>query len=297
MFGANVTARAADAQCRPAGEIQGGLTNEQGEFEVMVVRETASAEGGCVVLEATHGGAAGQGSVPVVFRSSSAASPAPSVNIRLGKAPALIREAADEMIHTLRNAIGSEDRAFGRLVPFIRNGPEAFRVALEDSRKLLGEVVATKLVDESVTDRDARFEYELLGSNGRTLRTTIYQSDTRFITNPLIYYSLRGSRFVSIFLRLVETGDVQRMSRLLNPDDVDVSEGAAQKVIDYYRTRIDPGAGVRFEFADLDESRASLRYRVNGTKDGKPVEFIMDFAYGDGLLGLRGWQEAIGVKQ
>ncbi|HEX6177893.1 MAG TPA: hypothetical protein VF057_06005, partial [Thermoanaerobaculia bacterium] len=124
---------------------------------------------------------------------------------------------------------------------------------------------------------------ELRGANGRTSKIEIIQEDLVRIHSPLLDYGFRSERFINAYLRAIQSGDAEMLSRVMNPDDIDFPVEKAREMIVDYRLRFGDTARIRPEFVDVDETRHTISWRLRG---GDIVETVV-LGFGDGLIGVR----------
>lgn len=239
----------------------GAITNENGEFDVTV--EGAD----CVSVEARSGGASGSAQAP--------ATAAGATLVRLSAPRPLTSAEAERLVKLLAAAINDPaNNGGGELAEYILHGPEALRVALEQYRQVLGTV--TRATSTS-----------LHGSTGRTLNVDVHQEALTRIHSSLLDYGFRSARFVNAYLRAIASGDAELLARVLNPDDVDFPVPRAREMIAAYRQRYRPAAAIGAEFVDVDDSRATITWRLRGEDpNGNPIAETLTLRHGDGLIGL-----------
>jgi hypothetical protein len=279
-----VLVRSADAGCAPAGPEVGAVTDERAEFFAKAEWRDPTPYTGCVVVEARSGGATGIASETVRF---STDSPPARVDVRLDAPPPLTPGEAERLARTLAKAISDPARADAELNLFVLHGPEALRVALEQYRTILGTVSAVVPVSSDFYD-PRRFTFELRGENGRTSRIDVYQENLTRIHSPLIDYGFRSEGFIHAYLRSIQSGDAERLARVLNPDDIDFPVERAREMIIDYRTRFRDTATIRAEFVDVDERRHTITWRLRGNApSGEEITETIVLGFGDGLIGIR----------
>jgi hypothetical protein len=282
---AAVLVRSADAGCNPVGPEVGAFTDQSAEFFAKAEWRDASPFTGCVVVEARSGGATGTASEPVRF---STDSPPARIDVRLDAPPPLTLGEAERLAKSLATAINDPARADADLNYYVLHGPEALRVALEQYRTILGRVASVAPVASDFYD-PRRFTFELRGENGRTSRIDVYQENLTRIHSPLIDYGFRSEGFIHAYLRSIQSGDAERLARVLNPDDIDFPVERAREMIVDYRTRYRDTATIRAEFVDVDEKRHSITWRLRGTaRSGEEITETIVLGFGDGLIGIRG---------
>lgn len=273
---ASVLARAADANCRPLSFEVGAVTDERGEF-IAVVEGNELAR--CVIVEATGGGATGFASTPAEF---AIASPRLRADVRLDRGPRLTQAEAERLVHLLAGAINDPARASADLGTYVLHGPEALRVALDQYRTLLGRVARIEALPVASWEGH-RFRYALQGANGRALTVDVFQEDLIRMHSVLLDYGFRSERFINAYLRAIQRGDAEMLSRVMNPDDIDFPVEKAREMIVDYRLRFGDTARIRPEFVDVDETRNSITWRL---REGDVVETVI-LGFGDGLIGVR----------
>ena len=256
---AAVVVHAADDLCHHFAIHTATRTNQSGEY-VALLPKTADK---CVLVDARSGGSSRSNASRITGEKV-------RVDIRLARAERLTPAEAHRLVRLLAEAINDPAKERWELAQFVLHGPEALRVAIDHYRILLGHPVTANGM-------------ELRGANGRTSKIEIIQEDLVRIHSPLLDYGFRGEHFMRAYLRTIAAGDAERLSRVLNPDDIDVPVERAQAIIDDYRRRYRDVAAIRAEFADYDETRHVLRWRLRG--DG--VTETIDLGFGDGLIGIR----------
>lgn len=282
---AHLLVRAADANCRPLGPEVGAVSDGNGEFLAVAELDTVETFRGCVVVEAESGGTSGTGSVRVDMTPES---PRVRVDVRLDRKQALTADEASRLVQKLAVAINEPQQAAADLSLYVLHGPEALRVALEQYRTVLGRVTSIQPVPSEQFD-PRRFTFELRGEGERSARVDVYQEELTRMHSGLLDYGFRAAAFMNAYLRAISTGDAERLSRVLNPDDVDFPVEKAREIIVGYRRRYRDTASIRAEFVGVDESRAALHWRLRGPgPTGEEVTEPIELGFGDGLIGMRG---------
>ena len=193
---------------------------------------------------------------------------------------------AERLVRLLADAINDPAKDTAELVPYILHGAEALRVALDHYRIILGRVTNVRAVPSDYPD-PRRFTFELQGSNGHKSRLDAYQERGTRLHSPVIDYGFRSVRFINAYLRAIADGDAERLSRVLNPDDIDFPVEKARAMIEDYRRRYRDVAAIRPELVSADER--TIRWRLRGIgPGGKEVTETIELAFGDGLIGIRG---------
>lgn len=281
---ASVLIRAADASCRPMEVSVGAVTDENGQYQGVVDVGVGPALSGCVVVEARSGGASGSASAPAWFTSSADLRQPVNVDITLSRPATLTLAEAERLVEWLASAIndrsGNVDPELGL---YIADGAEALRVALEQYRTVLERVVEVRTLP-----RDwAPFPFELRGANGRSARVTVDQDDRTLLHGSLLDYGARSERFVNAYIRLIASGDAERLARLLSPDDIDFPVERAREIVVDHRLRYADTASIRAAFVGIDERRNTITWRLYGpARDGKEISEPLVLRFGDGLLGV-----------
>lgn len=192
----------------------------------------------------------------------------------------LTQEEAERLVRQLADAINDPQRDPTALAAHVLHGPEALRVALVQYRHVLGKVTNVRHVE--------RFTFELQGEK-KTSRVDVHKERGTLMHSPLIDYGFRGERFMKAYLGAIAAGDAERLSRVLNPDDVDFPVERARERIAAYRKRYRDVAAIRAEFVNVDERKNVLHWRLRGTgPGGAAVKETIDLGFGDGLIGIRG---------
>jgi hypothetical protein len=123
----------------------------------------------------------------------------------------------------------------------------------------------------------------------RVSRVDVYQEQLIRLHSPVLDYGFRSERFINAYLRAISSGDAVRLSRVLNPDDIDFPVERAREMIVAYRQRYRDTATIRAELVDVDERRHIIRWRLRGAgPTGEEVTEIIELGFGDGLIGIRG---------
>lgn len=280
-----VIVRAADASCRPIEHDAGAVSDERGEFVVVVPTDRDVFFSGCVLARAESGGAVGLADAMVEF---STESPRIRLDVRLDRSPLLTADGARSLAGLLANAINDPARHTADLEPHILHGPEALRVGLELYRKVLGRVTDVSMLPREAHDPE-RFRFEFRGVTGRTSHVDVYREVLTRVHSPLLDYGFRSERFVTAYLRAISSGDAVMLARVLNPDDIDFPVERAREMIVDYRLRYADTATIRAEFVDLNERTSSMTWRLRGAgrAGGEETELI-ELGFGDGLIGVRG---------
>ena len=160
-----VRAWAADPSCNPAGDpvqVWGGASSS---FEVTIERGVGPAERGCLVIDATGGGATSRRAFPVTFSNSGERV---ERDITLPPPQILSRAEADRVIDVVRTAIVSRDRAaVEELAGYLAITPEAAYSRLGDIQRHLRTVTEVVFIEPYV--------YELKGHRDPPLRVRVTQ--------------------------------------------------------------------------------------------------------------------------
>ena len=281
---AAVVVHLADRDCRRLGPAVGSVTDESGEYLAVLESGVGPAHDGCLVVEASSGGATGSVVQEARFSSES---PRARVDIALESGDRLDAQAAGMLVSRLVDAINDPASGSSDLELFVLHGPEALRVGLEQYRKTLGQVIRVQPLPPEAHDL-ARFRFELEGTTGETSIVDVHQEDLVRLLSPALDYGFRSERFVGLYLRAISTGDAERLARLLNPDDVEFPIERAREIVIAYRSRYRDLASIRPELAAIDESRNQILWRLRGTgPGGEEVTEVLELGFGDGLIGLR----------
>lgn len=261
------------------------MTDENGEYLAVAEVGVTPSYRGCVVVEARSGGASGVATSSVEFTTDS---PRVRLDVRLDQSVPLTAAEAERLARQLAAAINDPAQSPEELNLYILHGPEALRVALEQYRTVLGRVTAVRLVPSEHFD-PRRFTVELQTAGERVAHVDVYQEGLIRLHSPLLDYGFRSGRFINAYLRAIASGDAIRLSQVLNPDDVDFPVERAREMIVAYRQKYQDPASIRAEFADVDERRHIIRWRLRGTGPaGEEVTEMIELGFGDGLIGIRG---------
>jgi hypothetical protein len=265
------------------------MSDESGEFLAVAEAGVTPSFNGCVVVEARSGGASGVATSAVEF---STASPRVRVDVRLDSPLTLGAAEAERLVRLLVAAINEPAQSSEELSLYILHGPEALRVALEQYRTLLGRVTSVRAVTSPYGFDPLRFTFELQNAEGRTAHVDAYQEELTRLHSPLLDYGFRSERFINAYLRAISTGDAIRLSQVLNPDDIDFPVERAREMIVNYRRRYRHTATISAEFVDVNERQNIIRWRLRGTGlAGEELTEMIELAFGDGLIGVRGLNE------
>lgn len=276
---AEVVVKAADANCQVMGDAVGALSDERGEYLVVLEGDPH-----CVVVEARSGGTTGNASMHVT---SAQESPRVRIDVRLDRGAALTAAEAERLAKLLGNAINVPTADTAELRLYILHGPEALRVALAHYRVVLERVASVRALPVQPHD-PRRFPFELRGSSGRTAQVDVYQEDLIRLHSALLDYGFRSEAFMNRYLRAIAANDPVRLSQVLNPDDIDFPVERAREIIaDCQRRYRDPSA-IRAEFVEVDERRHIITWRLRGiAPGGEEVTERIELGFGDGLIGMR----------
>lgn len=188
---------------------------------------------------------------------------------------------AERLVRLLAAAINDPAHDTAELAPYILHGPDALHAALVQYRTALGKVRNVRHVKE--------FIFEMQGTKGTSL-VEAHREDRIRIHSALLDYAFRAERFMKAYLDAIAKGDAERLSRVLNPDDIDFPVPRARELIAEYRRRYRDVASIRAEFVGVDERKNVLRWRLRGPgPNGEEVTEPIDLGFGDGLIGIRTW--------
>lgn len=154
-----------DPSCSATGEPVTSWSGASSRFEVTLERGVGPAERGCVIVEATAGGATARRTLPVTFTN-----PGERVEADLTLPPParLTRAEADRIIDVVRRGITTRDRAaLDELAGYLGAGPEAVSHRLSDVQRHLRTVTNVTFIEPYV--------YELQGHREPPLRVTVTQ--------------------------------------------------------------------------------------------------------------------------
>jgi hypothetical protein len=283
---AAVFVQPADASCRPIGTATGVITDDHGQYQVVIDVGAGPAMRGCAVVEARSGGAGTSSSAAAYFTSSKSDAQPVQVDLRLPRPPPVTAQEALALVDSLAATInGSARETADGLALYVDQGPEALRVAAEQYRALFGTIVVVRPLPPDWSP----LPFELRGSTGRTGRVTVESDDLIRVRSPLLDYGFRSARLVSAYIRAIASGDAVSLARLLSPDDIDYPEERARELIVTYRRRYADTATIRAELVDHDERRNTLTWRLRGAgPGGTEISEPLVLRYGDGLLGVVG---------
>jgi hypothetical protein len=283
---ASVWLYAADAACRRGADGIGTLTDENGQYHAVVEVGPGPALRGCVVVEARSGGSVAEASAPAYFASSRDDRQAVQVDLALPRVAPATAADAERLALQLAEAINDPNHpGLAELALYVHGGVEALRVALDQYRQLFGSVRSVAALPADW----APLPFELRGENGRTGRVTVDADDLVRLHSPLLDYGYRAERFATAYLRLIGSGDAERLAQLLNPDDVDFPVERARELIVAYRQRYADLATTRAAFESHDERQNTITFRITGRgRSGGELSELLVLRYGDGLLGVVG---------
>ena len=284
MTGAEVIAGASGDCVLPANAI-GAISDESGRFS-LTIEGTAAVQ--CVTVEARSGGTKGSASTYATF---SIPPGAVEVTVRLGRPSPLTAAESKRLVQLLAAAINDPSAPLDELTLYAARGGEALRVAIEMHRQILGRVTDVREVAPSVPTSPSyqHFTFELRGENGRILHVDAHQEALTRLHNLLLDYGWRSERFIQAYVSAIASGDAERLSRILNPDDIDFPVERAREMILEYQRRYRDTAAIRPEFVSVDENRHRITWRLRGVgADGSEVTEEIVLQTGDGLVGVVG---------
>lgn len=266
----------------------GASTDERGEYFVVIDSPAGTGYSGCAVVHARSGGAAGRASAPAQFTSSAEGKTFARINVTLDPPAPLTHTAAERLVQALAAEINDVSGGISPdLALYVAQGPEALRVAREQYREALGDIVSIHPADDESSSSHRRVAFNLTGSTGRTARVVVHQEALTRMHSALLDYGFRSQMFMSAYVRSVASGDAVLLARVLSPDDIDYPVERARELIVGYRTRFRDTATIRPEFAGHDEKRAEIVWRLRGEgADGRERVEEIRLRYGDGLLSM-----------
>jgi hypothetical protein len=284
VTGAAVVA-GAGTECELPANAIGAISDESGRFS-LTIEGIAAVQ--CVVVEARAGGAAGSATTYATF----AIPPgAVELTVRLSRPSPLTAAEAARLVRLLAAAINDPSAPVDELSLYAARGAEALRVAIEMHRQILGRVADVREVASSVPPSVSyqHFTFELRGESGRVLHTDVHQEALTRVHSLLLDYGWRTERFINAYVRAIASGDAERLSRILNPDDIDFPVERAREMILDYRRRYRDTATIRQEFVSVDEERHRITWRLRGIgPDGSEVTEEIVLQTGDSLVGVVG---------
>jgi hypothetical protein len=178
---AAVRAWAADPGCNARGIPASHVTGEQGTFELRVVESVGPEYDGCVVVEASAGGATARVQQPARYASDRSGRNRVQVNIALPPAPLLTRAEADRLMELVQRALRREHEAVQELATYLGEDVATTYSTLTAPMSTLRNVQSVTLVSSGPSE----YLFEMTGQRpGSTARVRIAQDSLTRIEFP-----------------------------------------------------------------------------------------------------------------